>query len=96
MNDLSNLSVFSPIPLECTDYRGIRKALQDDGVAVVQGILSQEEQNLFLDYFWEALMRRHKKLKRDDPSTWIEENTDWLGTYGAGQYKVMKYEILFC
>jgi hypothetical protein len=87
MSNLSNLKVYSPTPLECTDYEGIRKALQDDGVAVVQGILTQEEQDLFLEYFWEAVMKRHRKLKRDDPSTWIEDNTDWLGTYGAGQYK---------
>lgn len=87
MSQLSDMKVYSPTPLECTDYEGIRKALQEDGVAVVQGILNQEEQGLFLDYFWEAAMKRQKKLKRDDPSSWIEENTDWLGTYGAGQYK---------
>ena len=89
MNNLSNLNVYSPTPLARNDFVGIKKALDEDGVCVVEGILEKDERELFLGYFWEAIMKRHSKLKRDDVSTWTEENTDWLGTYGAGQYKVL-------
>lgn len=85
---ISDLKIHSPTPLEATDLEGIKRALSEDGVAVVKNILQPSEQDLFLDSFWEAIQARHNALRRDDPSTWVPENTDWHGTFGAGQYKV--------
>jgi hypothetical protein len=85
---MDKLKIHSPEPLEPTDYVGINQALAEDGVAVVKNILEEVEQSTFLDFFWESIIKRNSKLCRDDQSTWIEENTDWYGTFGAGQYKV--------
>lgn len=81
------LKTFRPVPLEPSDFAGIRDALESDGVCVIQNVLSTSEQEQFLHLFWEAIQRRGKGLKRDDSSTWTEDNTDWYGTFGAGQYK---------
>ena len=83
----SNLGIHSPEPLEADDYEGIRAALRTDGVCVIQNILSQEDQRSFLNSFWNAIETRKKAISRTDISTWTPENTDWHGTYGAGQYK---------
>jgi hypothetical protein len=85
--DMNDLKIYSPTPLAPTDYSGISKALAENGVAVVTDILQEREKKQFLDSFWEAVMRRRKALQRDDPSTWTADNTDWYGTFGAGQYK---------
>lgn len=82
-----NLSTYAPTPLEPTDYVGIRSALDRDGVCVVQNIMTTAEQEKFLDLFWMSVERRQKSLKRHDASTWTAKNTDWYGTFGAGQYK---------
>lgn len=81
------LNSYRPTPLEPTDFTGIRDTLEQDGVCVIQNILSQSDQATFLGLFWEAMQRRNKKLRRDDSATWVEDNTDWYGTFGAGQYK---------
>ena len=85
---MNDLKIYSPTPLEPTDFEGIKRALTEDGVAVVKDILQEPEQDAFLDNFWEAVTKRNINLRRDDPSTWVTENTDWYGTFGAGQYKV--------
>lgn len=86
---MSNLiqNPFCPLPLHPSDGAGIRLALQRDGVCVVANILSETEQNDFQDLFWEAIQKRNSKILREDVSTWTAENTDWYGTFGAGQYK---------
>ena len=86
---MNNLKIYSPTPLEPTNLAGIRQALAEDGVVVVKNILQKHEQDIFLDSFWEAIEKRHSALRRNDPSTWVAENTDWHGTFGAGQYKVI-------
>jgi hypothetical protein len=83
----SKLGVYSPQPLEVDDFEGIRSALDDTGVCVVQNILTPQEQQSFLNLFWDAIESRKKALSRSDASTWTPENTDWHGTFGAGQYK---------
>jgi hypothetical protein len=81
------LSVYKPTPLAISDFSGIRAALDRDGVCVVRDVLTTEEQSTFLHLFWHSIEKRHATLKRTDPSTWTEDNTDWYGTFGAGQYK---------
>lgn len=83
----SKLGVYSPQPLESNDFEGIRNALNDTGVCVIQNILTYDEQQSFLDSFWDAIESRKKLLSRSDHTTWTAENTDWYGTFGAGQYK---------
>lgn len=85
---MNDLKIFSPTPLAPSDYAGIRRALSEDGVAVITDILKAQEQETFLDYFWDAITIRKRALQREEPSTWMEDNTDWYGTFGAGQYKV--------
>ena len=80
------LGVLSPTPLQPTDFQGIRAALDDVGVCVVADILTMDEQERFLTLFWEALEWRHRILRRNDSPTWTDQNTDWQGTYGPGQY----------
>mmetsp|Transcript_9580 Transcript_9580/g.15927 ORF Transcript_9580/g.15927 Transcript_9580/m.15927 type:complete len:101 (-) Transcript_9580:3096-3398(-) len=84
------MKTYRPTPLSSNDFAGINQALAEDGVAVVTDILSEAEQGLLLDHFWEAMTKRKRSLKREDPDTWVEENTDWYGTFGAGQYKVLE------
>ena len=88
------MKTYSPIPLAPSDLVGIKQALAEDGVAVVTGILSEQEQEQFLDFFWTAVSARVPALQREDPSSWVEENTDWYGTFGAGQYKVTSNQHL--
>ncbi len=83
----SKLGVYSPEPLDPDNFSGIREALDNTGVCVIQNILSGPEQEHFLQSFWDAIEQRKKVISRHDSSTWSAENTDWHGTYGAGQYK---------
>jgi hypothetical protein len=84
---MSKLNVFRPIPVNAADLPAIRAALDKDGVCVVTNILSLPEQREFLDLFWQSVTKRNTQLRREDPSSWTEDNTDWYGTFGAGQYK---------
>jgi cation transport regulator ChaB len=42
---------------------------------VIRDILSNEEQDQFLNHFWDAIESRQKKIRRDDISTWTTKNT---------------------
>jgi hypothetical protein len=83
-----SLKIHSPTPLAKDDFAGIKLALHEDGVCVIADILDQEAQDAFLNMFWDSLEKRKPELSRYDSATWTEANTDWYGTFGAGQYKV--------
>jgi hypothetical protein len=84
---MSKLNVFRPLPLDTDDFSAIKAALDKDGVCVITNILTATEQREFLDLFWQSMTKRNNNLRREDPSTWTKDNTDWYGTFGAGQYK---------
>ncbi len=42
---------------------------------MIKDILSSEEQELFLNSFWDAIELRQPKINRNDRGTWIPANT---------------------
>ncbi len=83
----STIGVISPTIHGPDDLTQIKEDLDTLGFACVGNILTEEEISTYEDEFWRALTRRERSLKRDDRTTWTPENTEWRGTYGAGQYK---------
>jgi hypothetical protein len=84
---VGDAKVLHPIVREATDIPGIKEDLHALGFVVIGNILSSEQKEAFRCSFWNALSRRVPALKMEDVSTWIPENYQWKGNYGAGQYK---------
>ncbi len=57
--------------------------LKEQGYAVIPGILSPEEADVYVERVWEWLRRLSKRIDRDDPTTWTREygwpHSDKLG-----------------
>lgn len=79
--------VFSPPVRLPTDYALIKQDLQDLGLCVVGEILSPSEQTEFYSLFWTAVSKRRPALVESNQDSWIPDNYEWKGNYGAGQYK---------
>lgn len=77
---------FFPIVRDSDDKTGIQADMDEHGFCVIGNILDDEDQSRFEDMFWNAMEKR-KYIDRNDKSTWIRDNYEWKGNYGAGQYK---------
>jgi len=84
---VTGLRVIDPVVRRPGEFAGIKSDLDEFGFAVVGGVLTEAERTAFMDAFWAAASLRCPALDRNDPATWTPENTEWRGTYGAGQYK---------
>lgn len=56
-----------------TDVKGLRSMLDEWGVAVIPGVLTEEDRTMMIDGVWNALEEMTEDtwpIKRDDPATW--------------------------
>lgn len=83
----STIGVIAPPIHGPNDLEQIKSDLEIHGFSCIGNILTEEEISSYENEFWAAITRREKSLQRNDRTTWTQENTEWRGTYGAGQYK---------
>jgi hypothetical protein len=66
---------WQPYSTLCLSHEDMRACLERDGVAIVPGVLGQQQCDTGVDLMWEMLgdifRGRAKAPRRDDPSTWM-------------------------